>query len=133
VGAAKFLEALVDGDLVKAAYVVKLEEGVVAYWPPGAMDEEVEALEDSLSVPMSPGIYFIVGGGDLVYKYVGLVVGSGMLLFRVGASTPAEKLAEKLSRTYTLFVSGGYSSRKSSSQDEARSRSESKKLAGNEK
>uniref|UniRef100_A0A7J3ZLN1 Uncharacterized protein n=1 Tax=Fervidicoccus fontis TaxID=683846 RepID=A0A7J3ZLN1_9CREN len=133
--AARFLEVLVDGELVKAVFLVKLEEGIVAYWPPYAMDEEARVLEDSLAVPLNPGLYFIIGGDNLFYRYVGLVIGRGILLFRIEHKVSVERLAEKLSRTYMLFMSRscGYAVKKNANQANARSSKDSTKLKGNVK
>jgi hypothetical protein len=100
----EFLEPLVDGEVVLSIYVLRLEEGVVAYWPPDSLDGEALIVSDALSVPLNPGLYFIIGGDTLIYKYMGLVIGSGILLFRVGDRMPVEQLAQKLSRTYMLFL-----------------------------
>jgi len=120
-----FLELLVDNDFVLAAYLVKFEEGVVAYWPREALDSEAVEIADALVVPLKPGLYVIVGGNRLVYRYVGLVVGKGVLLFRVSARVPVEKFAERLSRTYFLFVE---TSSRRSKRGEARGASEASGL-----
>ncbi len=102
--AEKFLSLLVDDKIVKAVFIIKLEEGVVAYWPPEALDDEARSISEALSVPLNPGLYFIIGGNDLLTKYAGLVAGENILLFRVCYEAPAEVLAEGLSRAYNLFV-----------------------------
>ncbi len=107
-GPAEFLELLVDGRVVTAAFLIRLEEGVIAYWPPEALDDEAAVTCDALSVPLKPGLYFVVGGDDLSTKYVGLVIGENVLLLRVSEDTPAETLAQGLSRTYMLFKGRGY-------------------------
>ncbi len=103
-----FLGLLVDGDLIIGAYVIRLEEGIAYYWPPNAYDREARIVEDALSVPLRPGLYFIVGGDTLIYKYMGLVIGKSVLLFRVSEAMPVERLAEKLSKTYMLFINKKY-------------------------
>lgn len=104
VGAERFLEILVDKEVVYSVYLIRLEEGIVAYWPPEALDDEAVNVGEALSVPLNPGLYFIVGGDKLNHRYIGLVVGKGLLLFRVGERVPLEKFAAKLSQTYTLFL-----------------------------
>jgi len=104
VGAERFLEILVDREVVHSVFLIRLEEGIVAYWPPDALDDEAINVGEALSVPLNPGLYFIVGGDKLAHRYIGLVVGRGLLLFRVGKHVPLEKFATKLSQTYTLFL-----------------------------
>ena len=102
--AERFLSLLVDNRVVKAVFIIKLEEGIVAYWPPDALDDEARSISEALSVPLNPGLYFIIGGNDLLTKYAGLVAGENILLFRVCYEAPAELLAEGLSKAYNLFV-----------------------------
>ena len=94
---------LVDGLVVRAAFLVRLEEGIVASWPPGSVDHEVLRLVDSLVIPLEPGLYIVLGGGRLGSRYVGLVVGAGILLLRVGDEVPAEVFAKQLARIYALL------------------------------
>ena len=58
----RFLEPLVDGTLVKGVYVVRLEEGLISWWPP-ELDKEINTLIANISVPMINGLYFVVGNG----------------------------------------------------------------------
>ena len=58
----RLLEPLVDGALVKGVYVVKLEEGLISWWPP-KLDNEIKTLIANISVPMINGLYFVVGNG----------------------------------------------------------------------
>ncbi len=109
---AEFLELLVDGRIVTAVFLIRLEEGVIAYWPPEALDNEAALTCDALSVPLKPGLYFVVGGDDLSTKYVGLVIGENVLLLRVSEDVPAETLAQGLSRVYMLFKEGVYGRRR---------------------
>ena len=108
----EYLRLLVDGRVVKAAYLVRLEEGVVAGWPPEALGGEVFRLVEELSVPMNPGLYFVVGGDRLRYRYVGLVMGDGFLLFRVGEGVSGETLAAHLSRIFEMVSSYGRRARR---------------------
>lgn len=103
---APFLGILVDGSLVKAVYLVKREEGVIAHWPPESLDPEALTVGDNLSIPMRPGLYIVVGGDRLEDKYVGLVMGQGVLLLRFRGGVPVERVGEKLARTYLVFREG---------------------------
>ena len=103
---ASFLQILVDGSLVKAVYLVKREEGIIAHWPPSGLDEEALLVGDNLSIPMRPGLYIVLGGDRLRDKYVGLVMGSGVLLLRFSSGLPVEFIGERLSRTYLVFREG---------------------------
>ncbi len=105
---AEFLKLLVDGSVVTAVFLIRLEEGIVAYWPPDALDKEAVLTCDTISVPLKPGLYFVVGGDDLTTKYVGLVVGENVLLLRVSENIPAETLAQGLSRVYMVFKEKGH-------------------------
>jgi hypothetical protein len=58
----RVLEPLVDGTLVKGVYVVRLEEGLVSWWPP-KLDNEINTLIANISVPMVNGLYFVIGNG----------------------------------------------------------------------
>lgn len=107
-----FLDLLVDNDFVIAAYLIKFEEGIVAYWPKEHMDSEAAEVGDALSLPMKPGLYLIMGGDRLLYRYVGLVIGKGLLLFRVSDKVPLQKFAEKLSKTYFIFIEKSLNRRK---------------------
>ncbi|MCC6010759.1 MAG: hypothetical protein QW604_02520 [Fervidicoccaceae archaeon] len=110
-GPASFLDMLVDNEFVLAVYLVRFEEGIVAYWPKEHFDSEAVEIADALSVPLRPGLYIIVGGDKLMYSYVGLVVGKGVLIFRMGEGVPLEKFAEKISRTYFIFVENSLKSK----------------------
>ncbi len=101
---ARYLGLLVDSSIVMAVYLIKLEEGIIAYWPPEELDDEAVMVADFLSVPLRQGLYFIVGGDKLENRYVGLVIGNSVLLFKIGSEVPAEVLAENLSRTYMVFL-----------------------------
>ncbi len=109
----EYLKLLVDGRVVTAAYLVRLEEGVVAGWPPEALGGEIFRLVEELSVPMDPGLYFVVGGDRLSHRYVGLVMGGGLLLLRVGEGVSGETLAAHLSRIFEMVSSYGRRVRKS--------------------
>ena len=93
--------------MITAAYLVRLEEGVVAGWPPEALGGEVFRLVEELSVPMKPGLYFVVGGDRLRHRYVGLVLGEGLLVLRVGGGVSGKALAVHLSRIFELVSSYG--------------------------
>ena len=108
-GIEESLGLLVDGLVVHSAYLVRLEEGIVASWPPGSVDREILGLVESLVVPLEPGLYVVLGGGRLQNRYVGLVVGAGILLLRVGDEVPAEAFAKQLSRICSLLK--GYEER----------------------
>jgi len=95
-----FLSSFVDGNIVVAVYLLRLEEGIVASWPPGEGDREIESIADLTSVPQRDGLYFVIGGDELKKKYFGIVVGESILLFRVKGDVPAEVMAEKLSSAY---------------------------------
>lgn len=103
----EYLKLLVDGRVVAAAYLVRLEEGVVAGWPPEALGGEVFRLVEELSLPLVPGLYFVVGGDRLRHRYVGLVMGEGLLLLRVGEGVSGEVLASHLSRIFEVVSSYG--------------------------
>ncbi len=57
----KILEPLVDGKIVLGAYVVRLEEGIVAGWP-AIYDDELVRIVEYLSTPLEKGLYIVVGG-----------------------------------------------------------------------
>ncbi|HEU98127.1 MAG: hypothetical protein ACP5I2_02000 [Fervidicoccaceae archaeon] len=99
----EFLSTLVDGTVVKAVYLIRLEEGIVASWPPGEEDGEIESIADLTSVPQRDGLYFVIGGDELKKKYFGIVISDVILLFKVGDEMNAEKIAEKLSNAYILL------------------------------
>ena len=100
---ASYLDILVDGSLVKAVYLIKREEGIIAHWPPHSLDAEALAVGENLSVPMRQGLYIVLGGDELLDKYVGLVLGRGVLLLRLASNIPVEEVGERLSRTYLVF------------------------------
>ncbi|MEB3859662.1 MAG: hypothetical protein LRS43_00465 [Desulfurococcales archaeon] len=58
----RLLEPFVDGTLVKGVYIIKLEEGLVSWWPP-QLDDEISTLIANISVPMVNGLYFVIGNG----------------------------------------------------------------------
>ena len=103
----EYLRLLVDGRIVTAAYLVRLEEGLVAGWPPEMLGDEVARLVEELSVPMEPGLYFLVGGNRFKHRYVGLVVNRGIILLRLGEGVPGENLARHLSRIFELLSPQG--------------------------
>ncbi len=103
---ASYLDILVDGSLVKAVYLIKREEGIIAHWPPHSLDAEALAVGENLSVPMRQGLYIVLGGDELLDKYVGLVLGRGVLLLRLASNIPVEEVGERLSRTYLVFRRG---------------------------
>ncbi|MCI4396935.1 MAG: hypothetical protein GU347_00990 [Desulfurococcales archaeon] len=105
---AEYLSALVDGEIVKAVYLVKAEEGVIASWPPEEGDYEIETIADLTAVPQRDGLFFVIGGDRLHRKYFGIVIKDSILLFRVGKEMYAEKIAERLSKTYLLFRHRNY-------------------------
>ncbi len=57
----RILEPLVDGKVVKGAYIVRLEEGLIAGWPIVYDDELIKIIEQ-LSIPMENGLYVVIGG-----------------------------------------------------------------------
>ncbi|MEM0115115.1 MAG: hypothetical protein QXT69_04630 [Fervidicoccaceae archaeon] len=102
---------MVDGVIVKAVYLIRLEEGIVASWPPEE-DGEIESIVDLTSVPQREGLYFVIGGDQLQRKYFGIVIKDSILLFKVGEEMQAEKIAEKLSHVYLLIRGRRRSGRK---------------------
>ncbi|AFH42911.1 hypothetical protein IOK49_05545 [Fervidicoccus fontis] len=100
----EFLKSLVDGEIILAVYLLRLEEGIITYWPPEYYDDEIEKISDLTSVPLKEGLYFVLGGDRLKEKYIGLVINKNILLFRVRDDFNAEKIAEKLSSAYLKYL-----------------------------
>ena len=92
------LSIFVDNKLVKYALILSFEEGVIAYWPPN-IDDEVSLIAENIFFPLRHGLYVVIGGNELSYKYLGLAVYDKILLLVLDKRADAEKLGYKLSRT----------------------------------
>lgn len=97
----KPLSILVDNRLVKYALILSFEEGILAYWPQD-LDDEVRFVADSIFFPLKHGLYIVLGGNGLSYKYLGLVIYDKILLLVLDKASNAEELGYKLSRTLLM-------------------------------
>ena len=92
------LSIFVDNKLVKYALILSFEEGIIAYWPPG-LDDEVLSIAENIFFPLRHGLYIVIGGNELSYKYLGLAIYDKILLLVLDKRAGAEKIGYKLSRT----------------------------------
>ena len=91
------LSIFVDGRLVKYALILSFEEGIIAYWPP-SLDDEVLSVAENIFFPLRHGLYIIIGGDELRYKYLGIAIYDKILLLVLDRRSNAEKMGYKLSR-----------------------------------
>ena len=92
------LSIFVDGNLVKYALIMSFEEGIIAYWPPD-LDDEAFSMAENIFFPIRHGLYVIIGGDELKYKYLGLAIYDKILLLVLDKRSNAERIGSKLSRT----------------------------------
>jgi len=91
------LSIFVDGRLVKYALILSFEEGIIAYWPP-SLDDEVTTVAENIFFPLRHGLYIIIGGDELKYKYLGMTIYDKILLLVLDRRSNAERIGYKLSR-----------------------------------
>lgn len=89
------LSVLVDGRSVVSAMIISFEEGVIAYWPEG-IDEEAWEIAENIFFTRRHGLYVVIGGNKLKFKYLGICVFDKILLLVLHRIVHAERLAERL-------------------------------------
>ncbi len=89
------LSILVDGRSVISAMIISFEEGVIAYWPIET-DDEAWDIAENIFFTRKHGLYIVIGGDNLRYKYLGLCIYDKIILLVLNRFVNAERLARKL-------------------------------------
>lgn len=89
------LSVLVDGRGIISAMIISFEEGVIAYWPEW-IDSEAWEIAENIFFTRRHGLYVVIGGNRLKYKYLGICIFDRVLLLVLKRIVQAEILAKKI-------------------------------------